>query len=116
MHSMKPIVCLLTGIILLGYLWAECLYRITLYFEYGSKPYVNHVGDGYFVSMYSVALVSGVLLGVSLYMSYRLRLRAMTILSVTALLLSLLNVATLAQMNRTKSLVTYSEFVKNMGP
>jgi hypothetical protein len=77
---------------------------------------MNHVGDGYFTSMYFWAFVSVLIFLLSFYISLRLKVRFITILSAITIFFSLLNVATIVQMNRTKALVTYSEYAQIMGP
>ncbi len=104
------------GLVPLGYLWAECLYRYQLYLRYGSEPYANHVGDGYSFLMLGLALGTAGTLLVAAAMTWASKMKIPAIICFAGAFLAVTNAVVIRKMRASKVLVTYSEFVRNMGP
>ena len=116
MKRIAPYLLLLVGLIPTAACWMELLYRVGLYKWYGAEPFLNHVADGYFGVMYSVAAGAAAVLILGLALSIRAKsIQRITLYSVAAMA-PLAHMAVLLFMNQQDMLVTYSEFVQNMGP
>ena len=109
-------ILLLPGLFLSGCCWLEVVHRISLYDEYGRQPFVNHVSDGYFGVMYFVGMATLAVLVTGLFGALRGGNRITVVSYTVAAILPVSFMASLFFMNQTDMLVTYSEFIQNMGP
>jgi hypothetical protein len=98
------------------FLWAEVLYRLSLFRRYGGQPFVNHVNDGYFGWMYLISGLAAVLLAGGLALAVRAAAPLRTILHAAALAVSMAGIQTLMLLHERHLLVTYSEFTRKLGP
>jgi len=109
MNKLNPTVVIIIGSLPIAYCWLEFFYRINLYFEYGSQPFLNHVGDGYFKEMYFVATISLIIFAIGLKL-----VPSRKIINYSAIASVLIYILSLYYINVKDILVNYSEFVQNL--
>ncbi len=107
---------LLVGLLPLAACWSEFAYRIALYRDYGSKPFANHVADGYFSNMYAAAGVALCLLVTGLVIAIRRRTKLTAGIHMLGVLAATAYVAALTIAHHQAAIVTYSEFIASFGP
>jgi len=116
MKRVRTYLLLVLGLMPTTLCWMELLYRISLYKRYGSKPFLNHVAESYFGMMYFAAAIAAAIFILGLVFAIRAKsFPRITIYSV-ATVFPLAHMLVLVFMNQQDMLVTYGEFVKNMGP
>ncbi len=115
LKRVKPYILLLAGMALAAGFWAEFAYRLWLYREYGSLPYVNHVADGYFVVMFVSAGIAIAVLLVGAYQAMRNRVMVRALMYFCSAVFALCYAVALYCVHDSHVLVTYSEFIKTLG-
>ena len=116
MKLMMSDALLVAGLVPATFCWMEFAYRLSLYRRYGSQPFLNHVADGYFEVMYSVAGVAIILFVIGMLLAVRRKLAVRAIVYSFAAVLCVCFAAALCFIHQRDILVTYGEFVKNLGP
>ena len=114
MEKLKAYILLVIGLLPTAVCWSELLYRLRLYKECGSQPFLNHVADGYFGIMYIAASIASAILILGVILSIRSKSIPRIILYSLAAVLALSFIVVLFFMNQQAILVTYSEFLNNM--
>ena len=94
----------------------ELVHRLRLYRQYGCKPFDNHVADGYFGIIYALTSLAAAVFIVGFFLAIRSKAVPRAILYASATVLTVCLAAAFCYMHHADILVTYSEFVKNMGP
>jgi len=107
---------LIVAALYLTYVWAELAYRWTLYLDYGSRPYLNHVDDDYFIVMPARATFGTWCGVIACGFAVWFRYRAFALLCVLMAIAGLLAPRVLDYYHRSLILVTYSEFSDHHGP
>ena len=116
MKRAMPYVALLVGLIVVTFCWLELLHRIRLYQQYGSQPFLNHVADGYFKTMYCLAFIAITCFSVGIVLGFRSKSVVQIASNIGAAIATIGFACGLFFMHQQDMLVTYSEFVDNMGP
>ena len=96
--------------------WLEMAHRIRLYQQYGSKPFLNHVADGYFVFVGAAAFFALMLFAAGALISKSTESSSLFVSHLGGGIVMVMYLGTLFFLNQQDMLVTYGEYVRNMGP
>ena len=116
MNRVKPYLLLAAGLAPMAFCWMEFAHRIRLYHSYGCKPFLNHVADGYFGIMQTLAASALALFAIGLFMAVRQKNTPRVSLYSCAIVLAVGYLVALWYVHQSDVLVTYTEFVENLGP
>ncbi len=115
MNKTKPYLLLLAGAVPAIFCLTEFAHRLHLYRKFGSRPFLNHVADGYFGWMYAIAGAALVAFAVGLALAIRRKAVGLAIAYVGAAALTIGCAVALYLAHDRGILVTYSEFIQRLG-
>ena len=115
-NKAKPYLLLMAGAAPAIFCLTEFAYRLHLYRQRGSRPFMNHVVDNYFGWMYAIAGAALVAFAVGLVLAIRRKAVGLAIAYVGAAALTVGCAVAVYIAHARGVIVTYGEFIRHLGP